>query len=87
MDGWMEEIDPPESAVPLTDADTAQHSLLVRPVLTQELAYDVPAQTEAHHDELGLRIRPLYVADHGCKLPCAPCMGNSMVTNQYVTPL
>lgn len=66
-----EDDGPPESAVPLTDADTAQHSLLVRHVLAQELANDVSAQTEANHNELRLRICPLNVADHGRKLPRA----------------
>lgn len=64
---WEE--DPPESTVPLTDADAAQHPLLVPHVLTQELANDVSAQTEAHHDQLCLRVRPLNVAHHGGKLP------------------
>lgn len=68
----QEDWDPPESAVALTDAHAAQHSLLVHPVLTQELANDVPTQTEAHNDQLGLRICPLNVANHCCKLPSAP---------------
>lgn len=72
-----EYTNPPESAVPLTDADTTQHSLLVRPVLAQELTHDVSTQAEAHHDQLGLWIRPLNVANHGCKLPCATWMDNS----------
>lgn len=69
------EADPPESAVPLTNADTTQHSLLVHHVLPQELADNVSAQTEAHHDQLRLRVRPLNVANHGGKLPCATWMG------------
>lgn len=69
------EADPPESAVPLTNADTTQHSLLVHHVLPQELADNVSAQTEAHHDQLRLRVRPLNVAYHGGKLPCATWMG------------
>lgn len=66
---WVWEEDPPESTVALTDADAAQHPLLVPHVLTQELANDVSAQTEAHHDQLRLRVRPLNVAHHGGKLP------------------
>lgn len=61
----MRTSDLPESAVPLTDADTAQHSLLVHHVLSQELADNVSAQTEAHHDQLRLRVHPLDVAHHG----------------------
>lgn len=79
--------DPPESAVTLTDADTTQHSLLVRHVLAQELANDVSAQTEAHHYQLRLRVRSLDVADHRSKLPCATWTGNVSVNNQYKAPL
>lgn len=71
--GWalilLWENDPPESTVALTDADATQHSLLVHHVLTQELANNVSAQTEAHHDQLCLRVHPLNVAYHGWKLP------------------
>lgn len=66
---WVWENDPPESTVPLADADAAQHPFLVPHVLAQELANNVSAQTEAHHDQLRLRVRPLNVAHHGGKLP------------------
>lgn len=62
---------PPESAVALAHADAAQHSLLVGHVLAQELADDVPAQTEAHHDQLRLGVGALDVAHHGRKFPGA----------------
>lgn len=69
------ENDPPESTVALTDADATQHSFLVHHVLTQELANNVSAQTEAHHDQLRLRVHPLNVAYHGWKLPRTTWMG------------
>lgn len=39
---------PPEGAVTLTDTDAADHSVLVRRVLTQKLTDDVPSKAEAH---------------------------------------
>lgn len=72
----LEEGSPPESAVALAHADAAQHSLLVGHVFTQELANDVPAQTEAHHDQLRLGIGALDVAHHGCKFPRATWAGD-----------
>lgn len=77
--------DPPESTVPLTDADTTQHSLLVHHVLPQELADNVSAQTEAHHDQLCLSVRPLNVAYHGGKLPCATWVTEE-VNKWHMTP-
>lgn len=64
---------PPQRTVPLTNADAAQHSLLVSLVLPQELTNDVSTQTEAHNNELSVRVCPLNVANHGCKFPCASC--------------
>ena len=79
-----EDNNPPESTVPLTDADTTQHSLLVRPVLAQELAYNVSTQAEADHNQLGLGVCPLDVTNQGCELPCAPCkIKSTELPNQY----
>lgn len=59
----------PECTVALAHAHAAQHTLLIGMVLSQEFADDVATETEAHHDELALRVGLLYVAHHGCKLP------------------
>lgn len=59
----------PECTVALAHADTAQHSFLVGTVLSQKLADDVAPEAEAHHDQLGLGVHLLDVANHGCELP------------------
>lgn len=59
----------PECTVALAHAHAAQHTLLIGMALPQEFADDVATETEAHHDELALRVGLLYVAHHGCKLP------------------
>ncbi len=59
----------PEGAVTLTDADAAEHSVLVRFVLTQKLTDDVSSQTEAHDHQQRLGESSFDVAHHGCKLP------------------
>ena len=69
--GGLTGCHPPESAVALADADRAEDSLLVVPVLPQELAHYVSSQAEADHDQLGLRVGLLNVAHHGGELPRA----------------
>lgn len=60
----------PECTVALAHAHTAQYTLLIGTVLPEEFANDVATETKAHHDELALGVGLLYVAHHGCKLPC-----------------
>lgn len=63
--------DPPECTVPLAQADTAQHSLLVGLALSQVFAHYVSTQAEAHNNQLGLRVSLLDVIHHGTKFPGA----------------
>ncbi len=63
----------PQCTVALAHAHTAQNTLLVASVLSEELANDISPQTEAHDNKFGLGVRLFDEAHHRCKLPCTTC--------------
>lgn len=60
---------PPEGAVTLTDTDAADHSVLVRRVLTQKLTDDVPSKAEAHDHQQCEGVGSFDRVHHCRKLP------------------
>ncbi len=63
----------PQCTVALAHAHTAQNTLLVASVLSEELANDISPQTEAHDNKFGLGVRLFDEAHHRCKFPCTTC--------------